>query len=177
MITASPLGAYRTKRGCECADDAEDYCCDDQLSDREEGESLSDEEETEIQVPTAASRFFHTDDYQYLVSKTISALDLQTSEEEEVNPKGSKQKPIGKVEFFPSLSPREQVFPFPAFFEKQLKAEWARSLANRRVPTFLKKIVFPFFLHKGVFAGPSGGRPCSSFAICWVISRRWAWKP
>lgn len=45
-------------------------------SDREDGEFLSDEEEIEFQLPALTARFFKADYYIYLLSKTISALDL-----------------------------------------------------------------------------------------------------
>lgn len=77
----------------------------------------------------------------YLLSKTMSALDLQS--EPDGGNTGSKQerwRPMGKTEFFPSLQPTDQALPFPAFFETQVKAEWNRPLANKRCPTHIKRL-------------------------------------
>lgn len=98
-------GSFHTNRGREVL---------------EEGKFLLDDEETEIELPVPASRF-QTEDYQYLLAKTVSALDLQFSPEEEDQFKeGTKKKrhSKSKVDFFPSYTPTEKAFPFPEFFLK-----------------------------------------------------------
>lgn len=47
------------------------------LDDREEGEFLTDEEVEEISVPEQSDSFFKAEDYQNVLCKTISALELQ----------------------------------------------------------------------------------------------------
>lgn len=97
----------------------------------EKGEFFWDEEE-EIEVPEQSVRFFKSEDYQYLLSKTLVALDFNDS------PGGEDQGNIdlkcslkGNEDFIPRSSSNEDVFHFPGFFEKQLKAEWTKPMANR----------------------------------------------
>lgn len=74
-----------------------------------------------MEVPAPTLRFFKAEDYQYLLSKTISALDLQSSPEGGGQASGVSEKkncPKGKVEFFPpSTEPIEKAFPFPKDFQ------------------------------------------------------------
>lgn len=114
---------------------------EDQASVREETEFLSDEEEVDFQLPAPTARFFKQEDYIYLLSKTMSALDLQSQPDGE-NPeeKQGKWRPKGKNEFFSIPQPTEQALPFPASFETQIKAEWNKPLANKRCPTYIKRL-------------------------------------
>lgn len=70
---------------------------DDQDNNREDGEFLSDEEEVNFQLPAPASQFFKYEDYLYLLSKTISALDLQTERDgDDQNPENRPKKKTPK---------------------------------------------------------------------------------
>lgn len=53
-----------------------------------------------------------------------------------INP---RNKSKGIREFFPRYSTLENVFPFPEFFEHQLKAEWTKPTANKQFPAFIFK--------------------------------------
>uniref|UniRef100_A0ACB8FFX4 Uncharacterized protein n=1 Tax=Sphaerodactylus townsendi TaxID=933632 RepID=A0ACB8FFX4_9SAUR len=113
----------------------------DSLS-REEGEVLSDIEDLEeIQVTEQSSRLFKIEDYQYLLSKAVSALHLGEAKSGEGK---SKRKSTslhkGDGKYFPSDAHSKKVFPFPEYFETQVTNEWDKPAANRRCPNFLRKL-------------------------------------
>lgn len=65
----------------------EDDTQDDPLSDREEGEFVSDEDEGEIEVPAPSLRLFKAEEYLYLLFKNILALELQFSQDDQSSEK------------------------------------------------------------------------------------------
>lgn len=51
-----------------------------------------------------------------------------------------RNKTTGGGEFFPKGVLQDKVFPFPIFFQKQLKAEWSKPASNRQSPPTVKKL-------------------------------------
>lgn len=51
-----------------------------------------------------------------------------------------RNKTTGGGEFFPKGVLQDKVFPFPIFFQKQLKAEWSKPASNRQSPPMVKKL-------------------------------------
>lgn len=134
--------------------------------DREDGEYLSNDEEVAVCPEESFSRFFSADDYQYLLCKSLSALELKPrldgdkTKEPDFNPKTPRNKYWGSADYFPQDSSVEKVFPFPVFFEKQLKAEWADPTANRQCSGAIKKLYnLPAFANK-MLQVPLDGHHC-----------------
>lgn len=113
------------------------------LEDREEGEFLSGEESDDPGAPAQSARFFRQEDYQYLLTKTLSTLDLDeypSADDKsgtQVNPKNIHQ---GNRESFPHGNKTEEMFPFPEYFEQQLKNEWVKPASNMQFSPFFKKL-------------------------------------
>uniref|UniRef100_A0ACB8EQP2 Uncharacterized protein n=1 Tax=Sphaerodactylus townsendi TaxID=933632 RepID=A0ACB8EQP2_9SAUR len=106
----------------------------------EEGE-FQDEELEDIQVVEKSLRFFKQVDFQHLLSRSLSALHLRLPvNEAQQGDTELLSTDVGDQEFFPQDTPKEKGFPFPEYFESQLKAEWAKPTVNRQVPCFLKKL-------------------------------------
>uniref|UniRef100_A0ACB8FK42 Uncharacterized protein n=1 Tax=Sphaerodactylus townsendi TaxID=933632 RepID=A0ACB8FK42_9SAUR len=120
------------------ADDSSDA----ESQSREEGEVLSDLEELEeIQVTEQSSRLFKNEDYQYLLSKAVSALHLgEAKSGEGTSKRKSTSLHKGDGKYFPSKAHLKKVFPFPEYFETQVTNEWDKPTANRRCPNFLRKL-------------------------------------
>lgn len=75
--------------------------------------------------------------------QSLSALDLQdtpTGEKGQAPGSNPKNQAEGDREFPPRFSAMEKVFPFPQFFKHQLKAEWAKPMANRQFSSTIKKL-------------------------------------
>lgn len=104
------------------------------------GNSFSEKVE-EVKVPEEAARLFKAEDYSYLLSKDIAALELQ----EELGggsghqPSVLRSKTMGTQEFFfpKEKSPKKA---FPQFFKRQLQAEWAKPMGNHELPHFVKML-------------------------------------
>lgn len=66
------------------------------------------------------------EDYQYLLTKSLSALEIHdsiTAVEDSGQGTNPKNKPVGNKEFFPKNCSSEKDFPFHEFFKRQLKGE------------------------------------------------------
>lgn len=117
--------------------DDEDDSIDDQ------GQFLSINEEEEIIPGEQINRFFTMDDYQQLLCKCVSALDLKgpLPPEASQSPDDDPNNAIkGCGEFFPFQLYSPKVFLLPIFFERQIKAEWAKPAANKQCPSLLRRL-------------------------------------
>lgn len=112
------------------------------IEDREEGEFLSDEEVEEIKMPEQSSHFFKAEDCHYFLTKTIKVLKIQETPSEDQTPSRPKLKSRsrGDHEFFPPEELVESDFPFPDYFEQQLRVAWDRPTANKQFPGFVRKM-------------------------------------
>lgn len=132
------------KRGRDRNLGEDDHSSESDTDDTEVGEFSSDEEEEETEVPDhQLIRFFKMEDYQYLLSKSLTALDLRGNPEaEEQTPTvpGQRHRAKGNQVYLPISKTREKVFPLPQYFERLLKAEWSKPMAERKFPGFLKKL-------------------------------------
>uniref|UniRef100_A0ACB8G2D0 Uncharacterized protein n=1 Tax=Sphaerodactylus townsendi TaxID=933632 RepID=A0ACB8G2D0_9SAUR len=81
------------------------------------------------------------EDCQYLLAKSVSALNMKAAEGgEEPIKLNIKSKHESDEEFFPCSTPSKKVFPFTKFFEAQIKREWEKPTANRQIPGFVHKL-------------------------------------
>lgn len=83
------------------------------------------------------------EDYQQLLTKCLSALDLKDKPKEEgtSNPLIHPNNTLwGSRDYFPKKSSTEMVFPFPIFFKQQLKTEWETPAMTRRPPPSIRKL-------------------------------------
>lgn len=112
--------------------------------DGDEWQFLSnDEEEEPSDSEEQIVRFFSGEDYQSLLCKCISALDLKgppTAESAQApDPDMDPQNIIkGRGDTFLAQSNNPKVFPLPIFFERQLKAEWKKPAMNKQCPSAVK---------------------------------------
>lgn len=116
---------------------------DSNVDDTEEGEFLSNNEEEEACPDCNIACFFSMEDYQYLLCKSLFALDLKEAlggEETQDSDTHHKNKSQGSGEFFSKGSLAEKVFPFPVLFEKQLEAEWAKPAAYTQSSSNVRKL-------------------------------------
>lgn len=89
---------------------------------------------------------------------TLAALDLQeilggvdhAPTAADHAPTTPKCRPKGNKELFPRSSTNEKIFPILEFFEKLLKAEWSKAMANRVSKLHFKIITI---LYQWGFAG------------------------
>lgn len=89
-------------------------------------------------------RFFTPKDYQGLLYKCLTTLDLKGPRKDpeaaptDIDPENTLW---GSREFFPKgKSAMEKVFPFPIFFKRQLKGEWDKPANGRQCPLPIKKL-------------------------------------
>lgn len=84
----------------------------------DEADFLSNDKEEESPAGEKIARFFNAEEYQYLLCKSLSALELKGPPQEE-NPQelDTDPKNISKErgEYFPYQSSKEKVFPFLYF--------------------------------------------------------------
>lgn len=137
-----PTKAAQKQNHCDIGEEGDQFSegCSEDGDDRE---FLSDEEAEEADTPEASIRFFKFEDYQFLLTKTLSALEIQdASQGEDSRPSmtNPRNKTKGSKEFLPTQSVSPKVFPFPEFFERQIKAEWQKPSANKQFPSLAKKL-------------------------------------
>lgn len=112
----------------------------------DEWQFLSNDEEEEAPEPgEQIIRFFNSDDYQSLLCKCISALDLKGTPPTDVaQPPDSDIDPQnyiwGTGDIFPPQVTSPRVFPLPIFFERQLKAEWRKPASNKQCPSSVRRL-------------------------------------
>lgn len=103
----------------------------------------SDEDQEEDAAEDNIVRFFKAEDYQQLVTKCLSALDLKDKQPQD-GAAGSYTHPKntlwGSSDYFPKRATMEKVLPFPIFFEQQLCAEWEAPATPRRSPAVIRKL-------------------------------------
>lgn len=125
---------------------------DNTPDDREEGEFLYNDEEEVVIPPYNIVRFFNIEDYQSLLCKSLSALDLKdssTGKDDKDADHHPKNKAWGSRNYFPKDMPSEKVCPFLVFFERQMRAEWIKTTANRQCSQLHKKLYnLPPFAHE-----------------------------
>lgn len=116
---------------------------DPNRDDKVKGEFLLNNEKEEVGTPDQIACFFNGKNYQALLCKCLSALDLKGPPPGE-EPQGSDTHPENKTwgsrEFFSHQSSTAKVFPFPIFFERQPKAEGEKPASNRQSPITLKRL-------------------------------------
>lgn len=126
---------------------------DDGDEENDEPFSSEDDQDQDADQEDNIARFVVAEDYQQLLTKCLSALDLKDKQLQE-GTTGTYRHPKntlwGSRDYFPIWSLVEKVFPFPIFFEQQLRTEWEapatprRSLASVRKPYSLPKFTDDF---------------------------------
>lgn len=139
-LSQQQLSTYPDEEGSQSGD------TDDEEGDTEHF-STDEEQDPETDQEDRIARFFNAEDYQQLLTKCLSALDLKDKPQEEgatgatsgaIPPavKGKYTHPgntkWGNEDYFPKRLSTEKVFPFPIFFEEQLRAEWETPATTRR---------------------------------------------
>lgn len=134
----------------EGSPEREDDQDDDEDQDSEPFSSTEDQDQEDQEDNIA--RFFDSEDYQHLLSKCLSALDLKDTLKKEgsagtsrsnVHPKNTLW---GSGNYFPKKTSMEKVFSFPIFFEQQLRAEWeSPAITKRSLPSVRKLYSLPKF--------------------------------
>lgn len=133
--------------------DEDDYS-DEEVDDEEEDAehfSSDEDDEQEADQDDSIARFFNAEDYQQLLTKCLSALDLKDKPPEGDSPAAAAQKAKGAYvhpnnmlwgsgDYFPKRKTSQKVFPFPIFFEEQLRAAWETPATYRRPPPAIRKL-------------------------------------
>lgn len=147
-LSQQQLSTYPDEEGSQSGD------TDDEEGDTEHF-STDEEQDPETDQEDRIAHFFNAEDYQQLLTKCLSALDLKDKPQEEgatgatsgaIPPavKGKYTHPgntkWGSKDYFPKRLSTEKVFPFPIFFEEQLRAEWETPATTRRPPPSVKKL-------------------------------------
>lgn len=146
--------------------DEEDMSPDDGDEDEDadsEHFSSTEELDPDAEQEDTIARFFEADDYQQLLVKCLSALDLKakptggdpatsTSGTPVQTPGPSGTGPSGTLthhphntlwgsgDYFPKRKTPQKSFPFPIFFEEQLRMEWENPATTRRPPQSVKRL-------------------------------------
>lgn len=98
--------------------DSDETSQDEEDDDDSEPFSDTEEQEPDPEQEDSIARYFNAEDYQQLLTKCLSSLDL----------KDKTRSSSGKV------------FPFPIFFEQQLRAEWETPAMYKRPPAKVRKL-------------------------------------
>lgn len=112
--------------------------------------SSDDDQNPETDPEDTISRFFAAEDYQQLLTKCLSVLDLKEKQlQDQTGDNSTRPKRThpnntlwGSGDYFPKRKSSQKVFPFPIFFEEQLKNEW-ETPATRKCPPAVVKTWIP----------------------------------